>query len=75
MNEELKGKITLTYKIDFDEENDIKEGNSLKSTTHFDSTVELHTKAEQLNIKLIHTLKEKFPSRIRQTKLTGEESE
>lgn len=68
-NEELKGKITLTFKFDFNEEDDIKEGNSLKSSSQFETTVELHTKAEQLASKLIKGLKKKFPSQITQTKL------
>lgn len=68
-NENLKGTITCTYKIVFEADNDIKEGTSFKSAAVFDSTVELHTKSDKLNAKLLSTVKEKFPSEFKQTTL------
>lgn len=67
--ENLRGTITVTYKITFEEDSNIKEGNSFRSTEHFDSTMELHSKSEKLNDRLLSTVKEKYPSKFKQTTL------
>jgi len=68
-----EGKITITFKLDFDDD-EIKEGNSFRSSANFSSLEQLEEKAEITSIKLKKRLKEKFPPDFKQTKLEGEET-
>jgi len=67
-----EGKITITFKLDFDETDKIKEGNSFRSSDTFITLEQLHEKAETLYINLKKNLSEKFPPQFKQTKLEEE---
>ena len=66
----LEGKVTITIKIDVAEDTDnIKDGNSVKSTALFVSIEGLHERAEELALKLLNKLSKKFPAKYSQTRL------
>ena len=68
-----EGKITISFKIDFEETDEIKEGNSFKSSSSFTTLEQLHEKAELLCINLRKKLSDKFEAIFKQTKLEGAE--
>ena len=67
-----EGKITITFKLDFDETDEIKEGNSFRSSAKFTTLEQLGEKTEIACINLRKKLKENFPPQFNQTKLEEE---
>ena len=67
-----EGKITITFKLDFDETDEIKEGNSFRSSAKFTTLEQLEEKANITCNNLKKKLKEKFPPQFKQTKLEEE---
>ena len=67
-----EGKITITFKLDFDETDEIKEGNSFRSFANFTTLEQLEEKAAITCNNLKKKLKEKFPPQFKQTKLEEE---
>ncbi len=70
-----EGKVTITFKVDFDETDEIKEGNSFRSSASFTTLEQLHEKVDLLCINLKKKIKEKFVAKFEQTKLDEEVSQ
>ncbi len=64
-----EGKITITFKVDFEEDEEVKEGNSFRTSAFFATLEQLHERVETISVNLCKTLKKKLPADFKQPKI------